>query len=392
MLLALALTLAQDTAPAPEPPTSAGPTAAAEPTAEDEAPETAEARSFWDRFRDPTDGAFDVTEYLSRGGFIPFPIIITEPAVGVGGGLALGFIHDQGVEDPWAERPEGAKQSPPSMSAAFGVATSNGTWLVGGAHFGVWKEDTIRYTGALIGGDINLDFFVRDQKFGYSLDSVVLYQDVRFRISDTPLFLGANYRISDSTISFRDTPPPPQIPPTQELVEAGLGAVAYWDSRDNFFTPNRGQEATLQFVDWGRAWGGDSDYESINAWVKSFHPVGAGHVFGFRVSADRSDGEVPFYALPYVKLRGVPILRYQGEVAASTELELRYRVTPRWRLLGFGGVGAAWDDRLGDTGDLWAGGVGFRYLASRPLGMQIGIDVARGPEDTAVYLAVGSGL
>ena len=37
-----------------------------------------------------------------------------------------------------------------------------------------------------------------------------------------------------------------------------------------------------------------------------------------------------------------------------------------------------------------AGGLGFRYLLARRLGMRVGADIARGPEDTVFYLSVGS--
>ena len=37
-----------------------------------------------------------------------------------------------------------------------------------------------------------------------------------------------------------------------------------------------------------------------------------------------------------------------------------------------------------------AGGVGFRYRLARKMGMQAGVDVARGPEDTAFYLTIGN--
>jgi len=37
-----------------------------------------------------------------------------------------------------------------------------------------------------------------------------------------------------------------------------------------------------------------------------------------------------------------------------------------------------------------AGGLGFRYRLARLLGLQAGIDVARGPEDTSFYITVGS--
>ena len=37
-----------------------------------------------------------------------------------------------------------------------------------------------------------------------------------------------------------------------------------------------------------------------------------------------------------------------------------------------------------------AGGFGFRYLVARVLGIQTGIDVARGPEKWAFYVVFGS--
>ena len=67
-------------------------------------------------------------------------------------------------------------------------------------------------------------------------------------------------------------------------------------------------------------------------------------------------------------------------------------VWKRWSLTGF--VGAGWTyesvSTEGDNGPFWAGGGGFRYLLARRLGMQVGIDVARGPDDTAFYIQVGS--
>jgi len=46
-------------------------------------------------FRDSTDGAFDVSGFLStRVGFPPIAMPITEPAVGYGLGLGLMFFHD----------------------------------------------------------------------------------------------------------------------------------------------------------------------------------------------------------------------------------------------------------------------------------------------------------
>ena len=103
-----------------------------------------------DIFIDPSDGHLDMSNWLlERDGFLPVPIIITEPAIGYGGGLALVYFHD---------KLGSRKGSPPSVSAIAGAATENGTWFVGGGHMGIWKNDTLRYTGGLGTGDyFNID-------------------------------------------------------------------------------------------------------------------------------------------------------------------------------------------------------------------------------------------
>lgn len=58
----------------------------------------------------------------------------------------------------------------------------------------------------------------------------------------------------------------------------------------------------------------------------------------------------------------------------------------------FGGVGRTSSigkfEKEGKT--VAAGGLGFRYRLARKLGLQAGVDIARGPEDTSIYLTVGS--
>jgi hypothetical protein len=43
------------------------------------------------RFTDPEDGKLDPSALLDHKGFPPVPIVITEPAVGYGAGVALAF-------------------------------------------------------------------------------------------------------------------------------------------------------------------------------------------------------------------------------------------------------------------------------------------------------------
>jgi hypothetical protein len=69
-------------------------------------------------------------------------------------------------------------------------------------------------------------------------------------------------------------------------------------------------------------------------------------------------GDVPFYQLPYIELRGIPALRYQGDETAVIEAELRWNATPRWAIVAFAGTGHA-----EESASAW--GAGFRYLVAR---------------------------
>ena len=52
-------------------------------------------------------------------------------------------------------------------------------------------------------------------------------------------------------------------------------------------------------------------------------------MLGWRLDGRFANGDTPFYALPYIDLRGIPALRYQGEDGLMTEVEAR---TPHSRL------------------------------------------------------------
>ena len=85
-------------------------------------------------------------------------------------------------------------------------------------------------------------------------------------------------------------------------------------------------------------------------------------------------------------------MRYQGATAATAELRGGYDIRPRWTVLGFVGAGRAADSLsdLSSATSRTAYGAGFRYLMAKRLGMRVGLDVAKGPEGTYVYIVMGS--
>jgi hypothetical protein len=104
-----------------------------------------------------------------------------------------------------------------------------------------------------------------------------------------------------------------------------------------------------------------------------------------------SDG-TPFFLRPYIKLRGVAAMRYQGDEMASAEVEARWQFHGRWSLVGATGFGSAHTERdlYSATRDVWSGAVGFRYQLARLFGMHAGLDVGVSDGETAIYLQVGN--
>jgi hypothetical protein len=96
---------------------------------------------------------------------------------------------------------------------------------------------------------------------------------------------------------------------------------------------------------------------------------------------------------PFLSMRGLASGQYSNDVTLLTEGELRFAVDPRWTILGFGGGGRV-GETLGDLGStptVGAGGLGFRYLIARTLGLGSGVDFALGPGgEFAFYIQAGS--
>ena len=99
------------------------------PDAPPATPETDKKASWWSNFRDPKDGALDMSRWLlQHNGALLVPIIITEPAVGNGGGLAAVFFHAPKQSD---ESKESGQRLPPDIYGVAAFKTENGTWGYG---------------------------------------------------------------------------------------------------------------------------------------------------------------------------------------------------------------------------------------------------------------------
>ena len=360
---------------------------------------SAAADSFFDQFIDPQDGQLDISQMLaSKTGFLPVPIIISDPAVGYGGGLAAAFFHDSKEEQPETSDANAPLSLPPSVSFLAGAYTDNDSWFAGGGHLASWKSDTIRYLGVAGYGDFNLKFYgvsadanPDDQALNFNIKGLFLLQEALFRIKESNFFVGGRYSYLNSDVQFNLFDDIPEIPAAQfDSSTGGLGLLLRYDSRDSIVSPNKGHYAKLETMFYNKAFGGDFNYTKTKLSSNSYWPI-SDVVLGLRLEGDFTSGDVPFYDAPYIDMRGLPAMRYQGEDVVVGEVEARWDVTPRWSLVGF--VGSGWTaDSIGEPNDqsgIVAGGGGVRYLIARRLGLRVGMDVATGPEETVFYMAVG---
>ncbi len=362
-------------------------------------PATTESASSSSLFTDPTDGAFDISGFLSsRTGFLPLAIPITEPAVGYGLGIGLTFFHDKPQVVPASDGGQ-SRIIMPSTTVLFGAATQNGTYAAAIAHLGVWDHGRVRYLGALGYANLNLNWFGRGDTLGgqsisYTNDVSFLMQQIKFQLGDTDFYIGPFYRFLNTNASFAGSTLDRGFPNGQlQSQTSGVGATLSYDSLDQPYSPTRGIRAEISYSQQADWLGGDFNYGQLKAYGIMYIPFSEQFVLGIHLDSGFNIGDAPFYDLQSLTMRGIPVGRYVDNDAVLAEAELRYDFTKRWTAVCFGGVGRV-ADSVGDLLDAdnhFAVGTGIRYLIAREYGLRMGVDVAHADADWSIYITVGTG-
>jgi hypothetical protein len=345
-------------------------------------------------FFDNKDHWFDMSSFLATGhGFVPMVMPITEPAVGYGAGVGLIFI----------DRPEpkpGEKPALPNLAVIGGALTENGTWGAIGSYSHWWLDDRLQTHFFLGYGAANLRYYglgadslYNNHSLGYTLRPAGGTVDARYRLGDSPFLAGLGYSFTDTKVSFSGNVLPPNVNlPSSQTKVAGVTPLLAYDTRDNIFTPTKGIYAETSVALDNQIFGGDTDFQVWDSTSIYYLPLSPKWTLGVKADAGFSFGDAPFYARPSISLRGAPARDYQAEDIAQVEAELRWQLWRRFSLIGFAGTGVAWNDfdKFQSRRTLVTGGTGFRYELARKFGLHMGVDVAFGPDTTAVYIQFGS--
>lgn len=363
---------------------------------EAETEDVIEQTGFWSKFKDPEDGMFDMSAYLleNLAGFMPVPLIITEPAVDDGLGLAGIFFHQP--KDDQMKPDANGKVILPNISVAGGGVTGNDSWFTGGGHFRNWSKDKYRYKLIVGVADVNLDWYassdVRSPADGvqFNVKGGMLDQTFYYRLRESKWFVGANLRYAESEVSF-DTILPSDVF-TGDNTVSSVSAVGLYENLDFQMSPRKGLKFELKAEYSRDGIGSDFDYDQYTWELRQYFEFAEKWTLAWRLDGSTISGDAPFYLEPFVKIQGIPAMRYRGPTATTFEIRGGYDVTPRWSVLAFGGGGRTADSmsELESASTHTSVGTGFRYLIAKSLGMRVGIDIARGPEGTYGYLVMGS--
>ena len=360
------------------------------PTATDAPPATNAPSKFYSA----DDGWFDVSGFLDTAyGFLPIVIPITEPAVGYGAAGGLAFIS----------KPLGQLESEydrPNVTMIGGFGTENGSWGMMAGDMRYWRDGRLQTLAGVVYSSVNLDYYgigetsvLANNPLHYNLEPKGGMIQAKHHIGESRFLLGLSYAYAITEVTFDAPVGTPGLPDYQsETHVGGLTPSLTFDTRDNIFTPTRGTYVEASVGLFSKALGGDDEFQRAQIIVMQYVRLHPQWFLGLRGQVAGSFGDVPFYLRPFIAMRGVPIMQYQGEEMAQLEAELRWQCWKRFSLVGFVGGGAVWNDfeRFDDTKSVVAGGVGFRYELARKYGIHMGLDVAFGPDDPAIYIQVGS--
>jgi hypothetical protein len=344
--------------------------------------------------KDTLDNRLDLSDYvINMHGFVPYPMIISEPALGnFGGALALVFMTPK-------KSMGGSNQFRfPDITGAGGLYTLNKSWGAAGFRQSSIPKLGLRYTAALGYCDINMDFYrdlenIGETKYSFNLKPLFILLDLSENIYKNRIFGGIRYQFSNTQVSSEVDQPILDSIFDSHLGDQNIGMLGLFvdlDYRNSLFTPDKGIRFKTTYYFARSYFGSDFDVDRLellfNGFVQPFH----WWVCGLRAEWQSVGDEAPFYFLPFILMRGVPMMKYQGNQVLMLETEQRFDITKRWSLVGFFGTGKTYSDSEYLKDDSWyfSGGAGFRYLLARLFGLRMGIDIAMGPDNQFAYYFV----
>jgi hypothetical protein len=324
-------------------------------------------------------------------------LIVPVPLAGpqIGAGLAVGavwFYSPRGSERPWT-------------TGVAGLASSNGSWGLGGQHSMTLGGDRFRVDVTAAYGEFNTQFFGVGSDAGQANDPVgitqtpLLFQGQATMRVAANLFVGPRLRYLDMQTRVRD---PDAVPPGFDIADieeerriVAIGPVVNFDRTDGGLNPRSGTKINGQWLFALKGLGSSAAYNKANLTINHYVDVDDNTVVGFRGSLCAASPDAPFFDLclfgSSANLRGYPNGQFRDRASWAVQTEWRRRVSGRWGVVAFAGLGGV-APSLGDIGNstlLPAAGGGVRFEVSSEYRVNVRLDGAVGRDSRALYVSLG---
>ncbi len=262
-----------------------------------------------------------------RGEMVIAPIPLSNPAIGTGLILGLGYIFPLNTND---------KLSPPSTIGGAGMYASSGSWALGAVAKFYLKEDRYRLTAGYGRGEVNYRLYGIGNAAGGLGIYVPIHQGGRALLIEPlvrlkwRIFAGPRYQWRSLGVRFtgENLPPDFEITPKElNAKTAALGFHVQQDRRNSQFYPDRGTLAEVVGDFFSEGIGSDLNYQSYSFALNKYSPLAAKQTLAFRAYGCVVTGDAPFYDLCFVgahnDIRGYQSGRYQDRRLLATQLEYR---------------------------------------------------------------------
>nr|WP_287411737.1 hypothetical protein [Pseudodesulfovibrio sp.] len=351
------------------------------------------------KFVEVMDDASDVAKeenlsFYDRLIFAPVPMV--NPTLGAGLTGVVMYMHpkDDFGNDP--EKEENAELH--SMTGIAAMYTSNESWAAGVFHKGFYVNDRFRGTAYLAYGEFNLKFYgvgndslLRDKPLKYNANITAFQTTFSAKISDH-WYIGPKIKVFNWGLGIDLSTLHPVLPYLKHSVTtAGLGLAGEWDTTNHSVFATKGGKFKFDVMNYNDAWGGDYNYNKASSSYAHYLGLSERFVVSSMAELNISGGNIPFFDMPFLHLRGFPYAEYVDKQSASIQAEANYKLTKRWGVNVFGGLGWV----AGEVGNLFqkptipTGGFGVRYLLSENEKMYLSTEVGFGPDSQALYFRVG---
>jgi hypothetical protein len=204
--------------------------------------------------------------------------------------------------------------------------------------------------------------------------------------------MGLLARYLDITQGLDTSLPPQEYGIESKIQSAGAGLTLEYDSRDVPTNAYSGRRFEVKAI-FSRAKGIETDsYQGYYLRMRSYHEMKkAPIVIAWDLYGCVKGGKIPLWDTCRLNLRGFPVTDFLGNQSITGQIEARWRASPRWGFVLFGGAGHI-SNSFSAQGEnervpSYGGGVRFMVLKSKRVNLRV--DYARSDDSEAWYVSVG---